>query len=362
MHEGPTIGLDVTQAVKRRGRGIARYIRQVVAARPAGALSAELYIRDHRWLKRALIDDLAPELPRRWLASPLGLRAPRPDLLHGFGNHLPQREKIPLSFTVHDVRALDQPAGYEGKARLERNIHRANGIICLTEYGKTRLAHHFPRLQDKVVHVIPHGVDHDLFYPRPEEEVASISQRYGLQRPYLVQLGSWFPHKNLELSVRSWRQSKAAEEGLDLVFIGGAAPEAYRQELLTLAGPLRERMHWIEHAPAPDLPALLSGARCLLQPSRYEGFALPLLEAMAVGLPGVVSNASCLPEVSAGLWPVADVEDVDAFSQGLDRMALNDAARSDVSRKGLAYARNFTWERTAGANEAFFSAVLQARG
>jgi len=359
--EEPRVGLDITQAVKRRGRGIARYILQVVAARSADALPADLYIRGHRWLRRGLVEELAPELDRRWLPNPIRLGDDDLALYHGFGNHLPRRAPCPLSFTVHDVRALDEPAGYEGRERLQRNLQRAAGVICLTEYGRGRLLHHHPEWAERVVAVVPHGVDHDQFRPLPEPEIRRGIDTLGLSTPYLLQLGSWFPHKNLELSLEAWGRSHAGAEGLHLVFAGGGAPADYRRQLEELAARAgaRGRVHWIEHVPGPALPALVGGAACLLQPSRYEGFALPLLEAMAAGTPGVVSDSSCLPEVSAGLWPVAGVDDPDAFAAGIDQMVFDRQAREAAVAGGLAHAARFTWAHSARAHDAFHRQVIE---
>jgi glycosyltransferase involved in cell wall biosynthesis len=358
------IGLDVTQAVKRRGRGIARYIRQVVGAMPADGLEADLFIRGHRWFRRALFDDVAPQLRRRWLANPARLAARDLSLFHSFGNHLPRQAPCPLSFTVHDVRALDEPAGYEGKERLQRNIGRAAGIVCLTEYGRERLAHHVPDLDERVVAVIPHGVDHDLFRPLEAPVRRETVRDLGLGSPFLLQLGSWFPHKNLELSLEAWARSESRRQGFDLAFVGGGAPQDYQSRLEELAARLgvSRQVHWIDHVGAPDLPALIGEAACLLQPSRYEGFALPLLEAMACGTPGVVSSASCLPEVSAGIWPIADPDDAAGFADGIDRVVLDEAARQAAVREGLAHAAQFTWERSARAHDAFYREVAARAG
>ncbi len=361
MESMPRIGLDVTQAVKRRGRGIARYIREVVAAMPADGLPADLFIRGHRWFQRSLIDDMGPGRRRRWMANTSRLGGKDISLFHSFGNHLPRHASCPLTFTVHDVRALDEPAGYEGKERLQRNIGRATGIICLTHYGRGRLLHHYPDLDGNNIVVIPHGVDHSRFMPVDEDLQNAVRRQLGLQRPYLLQLGSWFPHKNLELSIRAWLRSDSYLQGRDLVFVGGGAPDGYRDELARLldATETTGRVHWIEHVGGEQLAPLLAAADCLLQPSRYEGFALPLLEAMACGTPGVVSDSSCLPEVSNGIWPSAGVDDPDAFAADIDLMTLDTAARDTAIQAGLAYAQGFTWEGTARANDQFFRHILE---
>jgi len=357
------VGLDVTQAVKRRGRGIARYIREIVPrlAQPELGLQPVCCIRGQRWWRRSLVGDLAPRLPRSWMPFSAWVSTPGLELFHSFGNHLPARSAVPLSFTIHDFRALDGSAGEEGGGRrLRRNIERANGILCLTEHGRARLLHHYPALDPRRLAVVPHGVDHRRFRPQDPEQAAAAARRLGIEQPFFLQLGSWFPHKNLELSLRAFGLSRARAEGYLLVFIGGGAPAVYRAELehLALAAGVTGAVRWIDDVSGDDLPRLLAAASALLQPSRYEGFALPLLEAMAVGLPGVVSDSSCLPEVSGGIWPIAGQDDSEAFAHGMDAMALDTTARTAAIEAGLARAAGFSWEESARRTAAFFGQVV----
>lgn len=113
------IGLDITQTVKRHGRGISRYIRQVVPSIVALEPNVILYIRGERWFRRSLVKKFVPVARRRWLPFGSSITHGDIDTFHSFGNHLPLRAKVPLSFTLHDIRALEQPAGYEGKKRLQ---------------------------------------------------------------------------------------------------------------------------------------------------------------------------------------------------------------------------------------------------
>ncbi|MDT8319558.1 MAG: glycosyltransferase family 1 protein [Xanthomonadales bacterium] len=359
------VGLDITQAVKRRGRGIARYIREILPrlADPSLQLDTTYCIRGARWWRRSLVADLQPAVPRSWLPTPAWLPTRGLDLFHSFGNHLPRIAKVPLTFTVHDFRALDRPLekGVGGN-RLRRNIERAAGILCLTEHGRDRLLHHYPDFDPQRLAVVPHGVDRERFHPQDPDAARATARRYGIESPYLLQLGSWFPHKNLELSIRAFARSRACADGWKLVFAGGGATAVYAARLSELAASecVAEQICWLEDLPGPDLPLLLAGARALLQPSRYEGFALPLLEAMAVGLPGVVSDSSCLPEVSGGIWPIAGQSDVQAFAGGIDAVALDGPFRDAAIRAGLERAAKFTWEETARRTAAFFHRVLAA--
>lgn len=357
------VGLDVTQAVKRRGRGIAHYIREIVPrlAQPELGLDPVCCIRGERWWRRALVDDLAPRLPRSWMPFPAWMSTPGIALFHSFGNHLPARSRAPLSFTVHDFRALDGLPGEDGGGgRLRRNIERADGVLCLTEHGRSRLLHHYPAFDPRRLAVVPHGVDHQRFRPQDPGQAAAAARRLGIDRPFFIQLGSWFPHKNLQLSLRAFGLSRARAEGYLLVFVGGDAPAAYRAELeqLARASGVVEAVRWIDDVSGDDLPRLLAAASALLQPSRYEGFALPVLEAMAVGLPGVVSDASCLPEVSGGIWPIAGPDDAEAFARGMDAMALDATARAATIEAGLVRAADFSWAESARLTAAFFERVV----
>lgn len=357
------VGLDITQAVKRKGRGIAQYIRQVVPPLEITSPHTDLTlcIRGSRWFKRSLISTLAPASPRGWLPFNTPTKSLGLDLFHSFGNHLPKRSPVPCTFTVHDVRKLDRQSDGGGRhERLHRNIERAAGIICLTEYGKNRLQHYYPDFDAANIAAIPHGVDHSVFYPRETGEALTATEKHAIQPRFILQLGSWFPHKNLELSIEAFAQSRALREDYSLVFVGGGAKPEYRASLDTLANKLgiADRIKWVENVSWPDIPKLLSAAGCMLQPSRYEGFGLPLLEAMAVGTPGVISDSSCLPEVSGGIWPIADQDDPANFAAGIDTVLFDHQCRQIAVEAGLERAAGFNWETTARKSSEFFHHIL----
>ena len=109
---------------------------------------------------------------------------------------------------------------------------------------------------------------------------------------------------------------------------------------------------------SPDVPGLLAAAGCLLQPSRYEGFALPVLEAMAVGTPGVLSDSSCLPEVSSGVWPITGQDDIDGFAAGIEAMLFDPAQRQAAIHAGILRAADFSWHKSAAQTVEFFQQIL----
>lgn len=351
------VGFDITQSVKTRGRGIARYIWEIVPRLAAlgPQLKPTCCIRSGRWFRRHLVDHIAPEARRSWLPAPIWMTTRDLHVFHSFGNFLPAFCPIPRTFTIHDFRLLDIPPKPGGGGRLRLNIKRSDGIICLTEHGKERLLFHFPDYDPQRISIIPHGVDRSRFRPYDQATTQQTAAQYGIPFPYVIQLGSWFPHKNLELSIRAFARTQAFKNGTKLVFVGGGATSEYRSKLDDLARSenIQDGLRWIDHAPADHLPLLLSGAQCLLQPSRYEGFALPILEAMAAGLPGVVSDSTCLPEVSGGLWPIAGQDDAASFADGIDEMVLDEEKRNKAILAGLERAAQFTWESAASKTAVF---------
>ena len=359
------IGLDITQAVKLRVRGIARYILEVLPhlleQSTGGNLpfNPVLYVRAERMFFRNQVRKTSLGRNVRWLPQNYWLPGRGIDLYHGFGNHLPARSRVTRTFTVHDCRPLDLDVGKH--RRLTNNVLRSDGILCLTEHGRSRLLHHFPDYDPERIVVVPHGVDHDHFRPQDENEAARVAQSHGLQRPFILQLGSWLPHKNLELAVSAYALSNARKEGLRLAFVGGGAGPEYRETLQALSESLgvEDMIDWVEDAPSDDIPALVAAASCLVQPSRYEGFGLPLLEAMAVGTPGVVSDSTCLPEVSGGVWPVFEQDDAEAFAHALDRLIFDTGLREATINEGIKHAAGFLWDETARRTIGFFSHMVK---
>ena len=351
------IGLDSTQCIKRQPRGIAKYISSLLPEILKIHAPVTLYVRGPKWLQRNILAESHPVRQAKLLVTGLMLRPRGLDHFHSFGNHLPKTPTVPVSLTVHDFRALDLPNGKRKKrkkGRLERNIDKASGIICLTEHGKHRLLQYRPSMDPARVAVIPHGVDHGVYRPIASDTIRKTTDSYELHRPFVLQLGSWFPHKNLELSIRAFANSRIRREGYQLLFVGGGATGEYRNQLERIAA--QEKLHeirWLEHVPESNLPHLIAGASCLLQPSRYEGFGLPIIEAMATGIPGITSTSSCLPEVSADIWPSSDVNDFHDFAEQMDRVCLDEASRKSMINRGLAHAATFTWQRCAMQTVAF---------
>ena len=205
------------------------------------------------------------------------------------------------------------------------------------------------------------GVD-ARFFPRPEAEVAEVAARLGLGRPYVLYLASNKPHKNLVRLLQAWSLVAADRsiEPCQLVIAGhwdARFPEA--REAARRLG-LMERVQFAGEVEERDLPAAYSGARLFVFPSLYEGFGLPVLEAMACGAPVICSNTSSLPEVAGDAAVQVDPLDVQGLAAAMARALADETVRAGLRERGLLRAAEFTWERTARATLAVYRSALEA--
>ena len=173
---------------------------------------------------------------------------------------------------------------------------------------------------------------------RPEVDHGRVRAKLGLSRPYVLTVATADRRKNLEaLSVAATR---LASEGIDLVWAGDSRPYFSG----TTAAPNMRSLGYVDEA---DLPGLYAGARAFVLPSRYEGFGLPCLEAMACGVPVLAADRAALPETCGSAAVLVDPDDRDRLAQELVRLATTGRINDHLITSGFARAAEFTWERTA---------------
>ncbi|MCS7050659.1 MAG: glycosyltransferase family 4 protein, partial [Thermomicrobium sp.] len=203
--------------------------------------------------------------------------------------------------------------------------------------------------------VIPHGVD-DQFFPRPAAEREAVRRRYGLHRPFVLHVGTIQPRKNVLRVVRAFEMLASKDPELELVLAGKRGWLAAPIEEAIATSPFRSRIHWLGHVDDRDLPALYSAAAVFVFPSLYEGFGLPVLEAMACGVPVVTSRRGSLAEI-AGPALVCDPLDVADIARAIETARLP-AARETLIAAGRTHAARFTWTYTAQQTLAVLCEVL----
>jgi glycosyltransferase involved in cell wall biosynthesis len=261
-----------------------------------------------------------------------------------------------LVVTVHDLafRLRPETAPQSTRwwlARIDRTLERAARVIAVSDATKRDLLDLYGVEPERVV-VIPHGVDGSVFHPSSPEEVDRVRRRFGIAGPYLLSLGGIEPRKNLPNVARAF--ARLPEKGRPaLVLAGGSVawnPEgrdALREALEELPPKTREAIILTGYVGEDEKVALLGGAEALVYPSLYEGFGLPVLEAMACGTPVITSNVSALPEVAGDAALLVDPADPDDIASAIGRLLEGQGLRKDLGDRGRARAAGYSWEETA---------------
>ncbi len=294
-----------------------------------------------------------PASPRwTWtpFAFPLDLRRRKADIAH-VQYLVPPLAPCSVITTIHDVAFRRFPKLFPLKHRLLLNalipasIHNAAMVITGSEATKRDLIELFDAPDDKVV-VTPYAVDAS-YQPREREQARRVvRERFGIEGPYVLSVGVIQPRKNLPRLVRAFsRLSGKVPHRLVLVGKEGWASEELK-EAVGACRPGREPI-FTGYVADADLPDLYAGADLFVYPSLYEGFGLPVLEAMACGTAVVTSTTSSLPEVAGDAAALVEPTDVKALAEAMLRLLQDAPAREALAAKGLARARTYSWERTA---------------
>ncbi len=231
------------------------------------------------------------------------------------------------------------------KSKVERVIRRSAAVIAISQRTKQDLVE-LLGVDQALVRVIYPGCG-EAFRPMAPSEGAEVTSRYGIHGRYVLYVGALGPHKNVSTLLRAFELARQ-EGGLGarLVVVGGRRWGAGTQAVLKTLH-VREDIVLTGEVPAEDLPALYAGAELFVFPSHYEGFGLPVLEAMACGVPVIVSNGGALPEVAGEAGLRVDPDNVPALAQAMCTVAGTQAIRTSMASASLQRAADFCWHRSA---------------
>ena len=267
--------------------------------------------------------------------------------------------------TIHDVFPYISPNTSTLAERLIYRgwlpvaLRRAEAVITVSQHSKADIQRYLHLKADKVT-VIPEAAS-DCYRPLPESQVEPVLQRHGIQRPYILYVGSIEPRKNLLRLLQAYARLREAAPQWRLVIVG--ARNVWLSNPIILAIDKMDLKPWVQftgYIPESDLPALYNGADLFAFPSLYEGFGLPVLEAMRCGAPVVTSNLSSLPEVAGDAAILVDPYDVEAIASAMRLALTQPGLAQELQRRGLEWSKGFTWERTARQTLAVYQKVLSA--
>ncbi len=289
------------------------------------------------------------------------------DLLHVPHFNIPVFLKKKLVVTIHDLIYFHQPDASRSKFGktymtwlLKVIEKKASGVITVSEYTKRDLLNYFPGLSAERVFVT-YEAPSPLFKQIEDPLVLQpVKDRYGLSKPFVLFVGTLKPHKNLPVVVNALkilRDSKGIEH--ELVLVGRKDPQ--HQTLLNLVARNPFVRHLGECADS-DLRALYNLADVFVLPSYFEGFGLPVVEAMACGTPVISSDRSSLPEVVGSAGALFNPDKVDALSDLLYNILTNQELRKNMSKMGLEQVKKFSWRRTAEQTLKVYEKILVNEG
>lgn len=355
------IALD-TQSTLGRPTGIGQYTARLLAALRRVA-------PQHTYLEVGWGKEPAMRLHNRllWqqLLAPRQAQRLHADLLHAPGFDAPAWKPCPVVLTCHDLIGMLFPRNLPPISRLywarwlPFSVRFADAIIAdshATQRDIVRLL----AIDPSRITVIPLGVD-PHFRPQEAAEIARVRAAHRLPRAYLLFVSTLEPRKGIDTLLDAFAAVHSQRPDLALVIAGKRG--WYWQALLDRMAALgiAAHVHLLDYVPASDLAALYSGASVFVFPSRYEGFGLPVLEAMACGVPVITTNVSSLPEVAGDAALLTPPDDAATLAAAIEAVMGQPALQAELRARGVAQAQRFTWERTAAATLAVYEQVHDAR-
>lgn len=310
---------------------------------------------DDRWIGPHGIGRFASEVSLRCGFTPLGLTGQPLNLLdpwklkmalerlrpgHFFspGFNAPLGHPCSFSLTIHDLIHLEVADETSAIKRLYYRwivlpaVHRADVVFTVSEYSRQKIAQWSGLGPDRIV-VAGNGVS---------EHFSPEGERWRWHRPYLLYVGNQKPHKNVDGLVRAYADSKLAKE-VDLLLTGRFSESVARAVAET---GVTAKLRCLGLISESDLPKLYRGAYAVVMPSRYEGFGLPVVEAMASGVPVLSSDRTSLPEIGGDAVAYFNPDRHETFVQGLNSL-MDESNRERLRAAGLVRAGAFRWESVA---------------
>jgi len=368
----PAIAIDYTPAYEQGG-GIGRYVRELVHALTLHDRTTDyrLFVAgtSHTTRPPQLADNFSwcpTRLSPRWLAR-LWHRANIPyrverftgsiDLFHATDFVLPPTAKTtPTLLTVHDLSFIRVPETTAPSLRkylnrvVPHSIKRATHILADSMATKDDIIQYYGTASEKIT-VLYSGVSSN-FYPLPPERLrklsAKVQAKYQIKnRDFILSIGTVQPRKNYARLINAVAQMRDKGFDIDIVIAGGKGwleDEIYQTIQTTN---MQKNVNFIGYVDDVDLPILYNMAECFAFPSLYEGFGLPVLEAMACGTPVITSNISSLPEVAGNAALMIDPYNIESIQHALQNILVDKNLREDLIQKGFKQIKQFTWENAA---------------
>jgi glycosyltransferase involved in cell wall biosynthesis len=316
---------------------------------------------------RTVVEPAPPYSISEQVRIPMTLLREHIDLFHAPHYVLPPAIHCRSVVTIHDCIHLMFPQYLPGrlahayaKVQLWTAAHRSDRVLTVSEASKLDILRRFRVPADKVT-VVYNAIDERLSHESTDEDVERVSVRYQLKDPFALYVGNIKPHKNLERLIEAFHQlrQESAFETLKLVIIGDEISKYQGLRRAVHVHKLHKHVRFLGFVPLQTLSVLYRLASVFVFPSLYEGFGLPPLEAMYYGTPVVTSNVSSLPEVVGDAAMLVDPYSSESIADGMRRVLTDEHLRAFLRERGMARAREFSWERSVRRIREVYGEVME---
>ena len=259
---------------------------------------------------------------------------------------------VPTLLVVHDLAFCHFP-DYVKKIEqryyeyfMPRFVKKAAKIATVSTFSKNDIIQQYG-IDSEKINVVYNGADHH-FQPIPITEQASIRKQYANGQPYFLYLGSVHPRKNVARLIAAFDRFKTQiTSPIKLLIAGRKAWQTGEVEAAYQSASAKNDIQFLDYVPDADLPKLIASAYALTYVSLFEGFGIPILEAMYCDVPSITSNTSSMPEVAGNAGILVNPYDIDNIAQAMAKMWSDKSFRKDLISKGRFQRQQFTWDKTA---------------
>lgn len=263
---------------------------------------------------------------------------------------------------IHDLTTILYPQHHVKSniflhSRRFKNIHKVDAVLTNSEYTKRDIVNYLKVRPDKVF--VTYLGASERFKPMQTSEIEEALKIFNLKTPYILFTGTLEPRKNIKTLIRAFNSLKSKYSIPHRLVITGQRGWLYHDALKEIdSSPFRAHITELGYISDNDLPAIMNGADVFAYPSFYEGFGLPVLEAMKCGTPVITSNVSSLPEVGGDACVYVSPEDPDELAKRIFEVISDKILRKSLSEKGTARANMFSWEKCAEETLRVYKEVL----
>lgn len=348
-------------AIGRHLTGNEVYVRSLLHAFAARRYGCEFlaYVSAagaHEWIPAGVRTRHVSANPFLRLGFDLGLQVgrDRPDLLH-VQYTAPLACPVPVVVSVHDVSFLEHPEyfpptrAWQLQWTVRRTVRRAARVLTGSTFSRASILKVYGDLDEDQVVVVPNAAAPEFRPVSPEAATAAARERFGIRAPFVLSVGDLQPRKNQIGLIRAFARlvRSCPQLNHELVLAGKETWFAERVRAAARESGVADRIRFCGFVSDPDLLQLYNAADLFVFPSFYEGFGLPVLEAMACGCAVACSNTSALPEVVDGAAILFDPYAVDEIARALSDLLRDGELRARMARLGTQRAAHFSWQKTA---------------